>query len=93
MGPLPADATEGDVETQVALPLLTRPEFLGIPADEIRSKEGISARNIGKGAKRKVGYVPDFCVYKQSLPTLIVEAKSPANDPHRAYDEARLYAT
>lgn len=85
-------ASEGDVETQVVLPLLTGSEFLGIPYPDIRSKNGISARDIGKGSKRKIGYIPDFCVYKKSLPVLIVEAKSPIGDVVQAYGEARLYA-
>lgn len=85
------DATEGDVETQVVLPLLTAGEFLGLPLEDIRSKDGISARDIGKGTKRKVGYIPDFCVYKQALPVAIVEAKSPTGDLEQAYGEARLY--
>lgn len=85
-------ATEGDVETQIALPLLSRSELLNIPLEQIRSKEGIAARDIGKGAKRKIGYIPDYCIYKQSLPLLVVEAKSPANDVQTAYAEARLYA-
>ena len=85
-------ATEGDVETQVVLQVLTKPEFLGIPIEDIRSKSGISARAIGKGAKRKIGYVPDFCVYKKSLPVIVIEAKAPHNDVEQAYSEARLYA-
>lgn len=48
-------ASEGDVETQVVVPLLTRAEFLSIPLEDVRSKEGISARDIGKGTKRKIG--------------------------------------
>ncbi|WP_159392821.1 hypothetical protein [Methylobacterium sp. C1] len=81
------------METLVVLPLLTRPECLGIPNERIRSKEGISARDIGKGNKQKIGYIPDYCVYLQSLPVLIVEAKKPHRDVHVAYGEARLYAT
>jgi hypothetical protein len=84
--------SEGDVETLVVLPLLTRGEFLGYEPVEIRSKEGISARDIGKGAKRKIAYIPDFCAYKQSLPVLVIEAKSPAAAVAQAYAEARLYA-
>jgi hypothetical protein len=84
--------SEGDVETLVVLPLLIRGEFLGLHPTEIRSKEGISARDIGKGAKRKIGYIPDFCVYKRSLPALVIEAKSPRADAAQAYAEARLYA-
>lgn len=87
-----SEASEGDVESQVVLPLLTRPELLGIASQDIRSKNGISARNIGKGTKRKVGYIPDFCVYKKALPVLIIEAKSPSGDVAQAYSEARLYA-
>ncbi len=92
MQPVTGEASEGDVETQVVVPLLTRPEFLGVPLEEIHSKNGISARDIGKGTKRKIGYIPDFCVYKHSLPVLVIEAKSPSNDTQQAYDEARLYA-
>jgi hypothetical protein len=92
METISTDASEGDVETRVVLPLLTRAEFLGVPLEQVRSKEGISARDIGKGTKRKVGYVPDFLVYAKSLPIVVVEAKSPANDVGGAYAEARLYA-
>jgi hypothetical protein len=92
MHPVPKGASEGDVETQILLPLLERSEFLNVPLDEIRSKNGIAARDVGKGLKRKLGYIPDFCVYKHSLPILVVEAKSPTNDVHQAYSEAALYA-
>lgn len=92
MEPVDKEASEGDVETQIVLPLLTRAEFLGISLDSVRSKQGISARDIGKGAKRKIGYIPDYCVYKRSLPILVVEAKAPAADVDQAYSEARLYA-
>ena len=92
LGALSPDASEGDVETQIVLPLLTRPEFLAVPLEQIRSKEGIAARDIGKGTKKKVGYIPDFCVYKHSLPVLVVEAKSPGKDVAQAYAEAALYA-
>lgn len=86
------DASEGDVETQIVVSLLTRAELLGIPHDHIRSKEGISARDIGKGSKRKVGYIPDYCVYKKSLPVCVVEAKAPLKDVAQAYAVASLYA-
>jgi hypothetical protein len=92
MNPVGAGASEGDVETQVVLPLLTRGEFLALKSTDIRSKEGISARDIGKGSKRKIGYIPDFCAYRQALPLLVVEAKSPAVDVSQAYGESCLYA-
>jgi hypothetical protein len=70
MKKLSLDASEGDVETQIVLPLVTKNEYLGIPVEEIRSKNGLAARDIGKGNKRKIGYVPDYCVFKKSLPIL-----------------------
>jgi len=92
MGPISSDATEGEVETQIILPLLTRSDLLSIPLGAVKSKTGIAARDIGKGAKRKVGYVPDFFVYMKAVPLLVIEAKSPSNDVHTAFSEARLYA-
>lgn len=85
-------ASEGDVETQIVLPLLTDGTFLGIPREDVRSKEGISARDIGKGNKRKIGYIPDFSIFKRSVPVMVVEAKSPKSDVEAAYSEARLYS-
>ena len=85
-------ASEGDVETQIIIPLLTAREFLGIPLEHLRSKEGISAKDIGKGSKKKIGYVPDYCVYKHALPIAVIEAKSPSGDLYKAYGEARLYS-
>ena len=86
------DASEGDVETQVVLPLLTAGELLGIPREDVRSKEGISATDIGKGTKRKIGYIPDFSIYKLALPVAVIEAKARSGDVEKAYGEARLYA-
>jgi len=89
---LEADATEGDVETQVVLPLLTRSEFLGIDVSDIKSKEFLAAFDIGKGAKAKKGYVPDFCVYCLSIPVVAIEVKAPSVDVGGAWEEASLYA-
>lgn len=92
LGPIEPDASEGDVETRVVLPMLTLDQYLGISLSDIRSKLSISPRDIGTGVKRKVGYVPDFCVYSQALPILVVEAKAAAADVYVAFNEARLYA-
>jgi hypothetical protein len=86
-------STEGDVETQVVLPLLTSTDFLSIPSEHVRSKNRIAPRNIGKGAKAKIGYIPDFCIYKYALPIVVVEAKSPSIDVETAYSEAQLYSS
>ena len=84
--------TEGDVETQIVLPLLTRAELLGIELANIKSKEFLAAFDIGKGAKAKKGYIPDFCVYILSLPTLAIEVKAPSVPVSEAWEEASLYA-
>lgn len=93
MDEIHADASEGDVEVQIVIPLLTLNNFLGIPLENVRSKKNLAARDIGKGAKRKTAYIPDFCVFIKSLPILVVEAKSPTASARDAYDESRLYAT
>lgn len=85
-------ATEGDVEAGVVLPLLTHEGYLGLSLTDIRSKASIPPRDIGKGTKRRIGYVPDFLVFKESLPLMVIEAKSPENDVVTAYTEARLYS-
>ena len=89
---LPATATEGDVETQVVLPLLTRAEYLSIELATIKSKEFLPAFDIGKGSKSRKGYVPDYCVYALSIPILVVEVKAPSVNALDAWEEASLYA-
>ncbi|MBL4620442.1 MAG: hypothetical protein JKX88_10145 [Marinicaulis sp.] len=89
---LSGSATEGDVETQIVLPILKNQEFLRIPALNIKSKEYLPVRDIGKGAKKVKGYVPDYCCYFFSIPTLIIEAKSPSYSALLGYQEAALYA-
>lgn len=85
-------ATEGDVETQVVVPLLTRAELLGIDLDCVRSKEFLAAFDIGKGTKAKKGYVPDYAVYILAIPIVAVEVKAPSVDASVAWEEASLYA-
>lgn len=89
---IPVNSTEADVETQFIVPVLTRSEFLDIPLEQIKSKQFLAAQDIGKGNKQKKGYIPDFCVYKLSIPVLVIEAKSPSNDVTTAWEEATLYA-
>jgi len=91
-GTLRAEANEGDVETQVVLPLLTRTELLGIDRSNIKSKEFLAAFDIGKGNKAKKGYVPDFCIYCLSIPVVAIEVKAPTVAVNEAWEEASLYA-
>lgn len=90
--PSPDSATEGDVETQVVLPLMTRGEFLAIDLECIRSKEFLAAFDIGKGTKAKKGYIPDYAVYILAIPIVAVEVKAPSVDAVVAWEEASLYA-
>ena len=85
-------ATEGDVETQIVLPILSRAEYLDIEGSWIKSKEFLAAFDIGKGAKLRKGYIPDYCIYVFALPTLVVEVKAPTVPVGNAWDEASLYA-
>ena len=86
------DATEGDVEVQVALPIFEDENYLAIPRNHIRSKEYLAPLSIDKGRSRNSGYFPDFCVYINSLPVCVMEVKSPSNSTEDAYSEASLYA-
>ncbi len=90
--PSTSDETEGDVEAKVILPLLTSSELLSIPRANIKSKEYLRPKDIGKGAAKRSGYFPDFSVYVNALPVCIVEAKSPSNSAEIGYGEACLYA-
>jgi hypothetical protein len=89
---LAADASEADVETQVVLPLLTKSEYLSISTASVRSKEFLTAFDIGKGAKLRKAYIPDFGIYVLSLPVVVIEVKAPTVPVTEAWEEASLYA-
>ena len=88
-----ARVTEGDVENKVVWPFLTGPDFLNIPASAIASKRYLPARDLGKGNSLIRGYTPDYIVYSNKLPIMIVEAKAPDEPVSKGYREARLYAS
>src|SRR5690348_6739786 len=92
MDSLPKKAKEGDVETRVVLPLLTRPEYLAIPSSSIRSKAYLTPQRIDKAAGRTTGYYPDYSLWESSFPLAIVEAKAPSVAAEVGYREASLYA-
>lgn len=85
-----AKYTEGDVEFRVVHTLLN--EHLGIPDEAVRSKEHLEPTIVDKRGGKPYGYFPDFSVWEQSLPVLIVEAKAPAANIYQGYREATLYA-
>jgi len=84
--------TESDVEQKLVYPLLNEKLGLGIPEQFIRTKPFNRAYDIGKGARKRVGFIPDYVIWANSLPTLIVEVKSPKISVADAYEEAQLYA-
>lgn len=86
------DQSEGDVETQIVLPLLKNREMLGIDLQCIRSKKHFRPIDLDKGSSKKKGYYPDYGVYIDALPVCIIEVKSPINDVAEGYREAALYA-
>ncbi|MBO6717772.1 MAG: type I restriction enzyme HsdR N-terminal domain-containing protein [Rhizobiaceae bacterium] len=83
--------TESDVEQFFLTPLMTEGHFLGIPETSIRTKESLAVYEIDKGRTRK-RYVPDYVIYSEGIPVLIVEAKSPEESLEDAYAESQLYA-
>ena len=86
--------TEADVENKIIIPILTT--LFNINIEYISSKPYIKKTapsfDIGKGNKKKEGYIPDFIVYIDGLPLVIIEAKSPDKNINDAMEEASLYA-
>src|SRR3954447_18740989 len=85
-------ATEADVESKVVERLLTDSAFLGIPPTSIRSKTYLAPTATDKRSGKSHGYIPDFSVWIDGLPILIVEAKAPDVQTAAGYREATLYA-
>jgi len=84
--------TESDVEQKFVFPLLTAAEWLGIPESAIHTKHYLPPATIDKGAGRRVGYFPDYSVWLDAVPVLIVEAKSPNESFEEGFREAQHYA-
>jgi Type I restriction enzyme R protein N terminus (HSDR_N) len=84
--------TESDVEQKLILPLLTANEWLGIPEGAIYTKKYLPPATIDKGRNRRIGYFPDYSVWIDGLPILIIEAKSPLESVEEGFREAQLYA-
>jgi hypothetical protein len=83
---------EGDVEQKLIYPLLTEPGFLGIADEAVKAKSYLAPTQLDKEAGRTSGYYPDFSVWFQGLPVLIVEAKDPSVPSQKGFREACLYA-
>ncbi|MDR6513337.1 hypothetical protein J2792_004231 [Novosphingobium capsulatum] len=83
---------ESDVEQKLIYPLLTAQEWLALPERAVFSKKYLPPATIDKGSGRKTGYFPDYSVWLNGFPVLIVEAKSPLEEVGEGFREAQLYA-
>lgn len=90
--PVTDNDSEADVETNVVTPLLTAPEYLAIPQDQVKSQKYFAQTALGKGAGLRVGYYPDRVVYIDALPAAVLEAKAPDETAAKGYREAAQYA-
>ncbi len=84
--------TESDVEQKLVYPFLVHPCFMDIPSEWVRTKEYMEPTEIDKGAGKRVGYIPDYSVWRSGFPLLVVEAKRPDEPIEKAIREAHLYA-
>ncbi|MFZ3351722.1 MAG: hypothetical protein WA268_12715 [Xanthobacteraceae bacterium] len=85
-------ATESDVEQKLVYPFLCHTSYLGIPTSWVRTKDYMEPTQIDKGAGKRVGYIPDYSIWKGGFPLLIIEAKSPEETIDRGLREALMYA-
>lgn len=83
---------ESDVEQKIIYPLLTEPGLLGIADEAVKPKSYLAPTQLDKEAGRTSGYFPDYSVWLQGLPVLIVEAKDPSVPSQKGFREACLYA-
>jgi GTPase SAR1 family protein len=84
--------TEADVEQKLIYPFLVHPSFMDIPSEWVRTKEYMEPTEIDKGAGKRVGYIPDYSLWRSGFPLLVVEAKRPDEPIEKAIREAHLYA-
>lgn len=66
---------------------------MDIPGEWVRTKAYMEPTEIDKGAGKRVGYVPDYSVWRSGFPLLVVEAKRPDEPIDKALREAHLYAS
>ena len=84
--------TESDVEQKLVYPFLVHPSFMDIPREWVRTKEYMEPTEIDKGAGKRVGYIPDYSVWRNGFPLLIIEVKKPGEPIEKGLREAHFYA-
>lgn len=84
-------STESDVEQKFIMPLLTHPSFLEVPSKAILTKKSLRVLSFVDKSSLPKGYIPDYIVFFNGYPILVIEAKSPDVAVKQAIDEARMY--
>ena len=84
--------SESDVEQKLVYPFLVHPNFLDLPQEWVRTKEYMEPTEIDKRAGKRVGYVPDYSIWRTGFPLLVAETKRPDEPIDKALREAHLYA-
>ncbi len=82
---------ESDVEQKLIYPLFVNPAYLDYKPEWIHTKQFLATANIGKGAKRRTGYAPDYIVNINGFPVAVCEAKGTDIEIGVAIEEAHLY--
>lgn len=85
--------SESDVEQKVILPFLLNASYLGLRQAWVRTKEYMTPTEIDKAAGKRYGYVPDYSIWLNGIPLVIVEAKAPDVTIEVGMREARMYAS
>ena len=84
-------STESDVEQKFIMPLLTHPSFLEVPSKAILTKKSLRVLSFVEKSSLPKGYIPDYIVFFNGYPILVIEAKAPELAVKQAIDEARMY--
>ena len=84
--------SKSDVEQKVIYPLLCGGNFLAIDERNVRTKEYMAPSKIDKNAGKNIGHYPDYTIWDNSFPLMIVEAKRPDVAVDVGYREGTAYA-
>lgn len=83
---------ESDVEQKFLYPFFEHAAFLHYPSQWIKTKNYVLPTDIDKGAGKKYGYIPDYTIWHNGIPLIVIEAKSPDESVYEGLREARLYS-
>ena len=73
-------STESDVEQKFIMPLLTHPSFLEVPSKTILTKKSLRVLSFVEKSSLPKGYIPDYIVFFNGYPILVIEAKAIMRD-------------